>query len=264
MKIIVVDDEIASLSIFLSHVINKDNVDYKFFLDHPKKAVDYVKENAVDGAFLDINMPEIDGVSLARLLVANSPKIKIVFITGYTYDVPMLQKEFGSSLLGFAYKPYNSEILNRFIDQIYFQREKPQIRFRTFGSFDLFVNEQPLVFSSSKSKELLALLVAYNGSSLTMDDAIAHLWPEKNIDLAKRLYRDAVWRLRLVLKESGILFILDFKRALLMLHREGIECDYWLYLAERKGSYSGEFLKGYDWSLPYQSELDGLSGLSSF
>jgi hypothetical protein len=37
MKIIVVDDEIASLSIFLSHVIDYDGIDYKFFQDHPRE-----------------------------------------------------------------------------------------------------------------------------------------------------------------------------------------------------------------------------------
>lgn len=258
MKIIVVDDEIASLSIFLSHVINNDNIEYKFFLSHPKKAVDYVSENVVDGAFLDINMPEIDGVSLARLLLKANPEIRIVFITGYTYDVEALEKEFGPSLLGFAYKPYDSEILNRFIEKVYYHSTKPKIRFQTFGAFDLFVNDTPIRFTSSKSKELLALLVAYDGSSLTMDDAICHLWPEKDIDLAKRLYRDAVWRLRSVLKDCGILFLVDFKRALLFLHKEGAECDYWSYLHENSGNYDGEFLIGYDWSLDYQARLDCL------
>jgi two-component system LytT family response regulator len=258
MKIIVVDDEIASLSIFLSHVINNDNIEYKFFLSHPKKAVDYVSENVVDGAFLDINMPEIDGVSLARLLLKANPEIRIVFITGYTYDVEALEKEFGPSLLGFAYKPYDSEILNCFIEKVYYHSTKPKIRFQTFGAFDLFVNDTPIRFTSSKSKELLALLVAYDGSSLTMDDAICHLWPEKDIDLAKRLYRDAVWRLRSVLKDCGILFLVDFKRALLFLHKEGAECDYWSYLHENSGNYDGEFLIGYDWSLDYQARLDCL------
>lgn len=260
MKIIVVDDEIASLTVFLSHVINQDDIEYKFFLDHPKKAIDYVKSNQVDGAFLDINMPEIDGVDLAQELLNVNPAISIVFITGYSYDVEALQKRFGSSLLGFAYKPYDSELLNRFIDQVYNHSKKPVLRFRTFGAFDLFVNGRALRFSSSKSKELLALLVAYDGSSLTMDEAIAHLWPEKDIDLAKRLYRDAVWRLRSVLKEYGLSFLVDFKRAVLYLQKDGVICDYWSFLHEQEGVYQGQFLIGYDWSFDYQNHLDALAG----
>jgi len=258
MRIIVVDDEIASLSIFLSHVIDYDKIEYKFFQDHPDKAIDYVKETPVDAAFLDIQMPEMDGITLAREILRVSPKTSLVFITGYTYDVEALKKEFGSSLLGFAYKPYDSAILNRYIEQLHYRSARPVLRFKTFGAFDLFVNDKPLHFSSSKSKELLALLVAYEGSSLTMDDAIGHLWPEKNIDLAKRLYRDAVWRLRSALEDAGVSFLIDFKRAMLSLKTEGIECDYWAYLHEKKGAYDGEFLTGYDWSLPYQLRLDTL------
>jgi two-component system LytT family response regulator len=258
MKIIVVDDEIASLSLFLSHVINNDAIEYKFFKDHPKKAIDYVKENKVDGAFLDINMPEMDGIALGHELVKANPSIKIVFITGYAYDRQILMKDFGANLLGFAYKPYNGDDLNRFISAIFCNSTKPVLHFRTFGSFDLFVNERPLRFSSSKSKELLALLVAYDGSSVSMDEAICALWPEKNIDLAKRLYRDAVWRLRSVLKEAGLLFLVEFKRAVLVLHEEGCTSDYWNYLHEKKGIYDGKFLTGYDWSLDYQNQLDNL------
>lgn len=258
MKIIVVDDEIASLSIFLSHVISHDEIEYKFFQDHPDKAIEYAKENPVDAAFLDIQMPEMDGITLAEEILKVSPKTSLVFITGYAYDVEALRRKFGPSLLGFAYKPYDSAVLNRYIEQLHFHSARPALRFKTFGSFDLFVNDKPLRFTSSKSKELLALLVVYEGSSLTMDDAIGHLWPEKNIDLAKRLYRDAVWRLRSALKDAGLSFLVEFKRAILSLKTADISCDYWAYLHQHEGHYEGDFLTGYDWSLPYQSRLDSL------
>jgi len=258
VKIIVVDDEIASLSIFLSHVISHDEIEYKFFQDHPDKAIEYAKENPVDAAFLDIQMPEMDGITLAHEILKVSPKTSLIFITGYAHDVEALRREFGSSLLGFAYKPYDSAVLNRYIEQLHFHSLRPVLRFKTFGSFDLFVNGKALYFSSSKSKELLALLVVYEGSSLTMDDAIGHLWPEKNIDLAKRLYRDAVWRLRSALKDAGLSFLVDFKRAVLSLQTEEIECDYWDYINKNEGKYEGNFLTGYDWSLPYQIRLDSL------
>lgn len=256
MKIIVVDDEISSLSIFLSHVVNNNDIEYKFFMSHPKMAIDYVRLNAVDGAFLDINMPEIDGVSLAHALLKENPAIKIVFITGYAPDVEALQKDFGPALLGFAYKPYDSDLLNAFIQKIYYHSAKPKITIKTFGAFDIFVNDVPLRFSSTKSKELLALLVAKEGSSVTMDDAICNLWPDKDVDLAKRLYRDAVWRLRSALSNSGISFLVTFKRALLFIQTEGISCDYWDYTHHHHGHYAGEFMSGYDWSMEYQCQLD--------
>lgn len=256
MKIIVVDDEISSLSMFLAHLVNKTEIEYKFFQDHPSEALSYVKSTRVDGAFLDINMPEMNGLDLARSLVQVNPAIRIAFITGYSADVEAIEKEFGKNLLGFAYKPFDSSLINQYIQTLYFAAEKPLIEARLFGPFDLFVNQVPVRFSSSKSKELLALLCTYRGSSLTMDDAIGHLWPDKDIDLAKKLYRDAIWRLRKALKEQGIAFLVEFSRGAAALHVEVLSCDYWDYLNGHKELYLGQFLSGYDWSLEYQYQLD--------
>lgn len=49
MKIIVVDDEIASLSTFLTHLIDKAEVEYQFFQNDPKAAIAYASLNHVDG-----------------------------------------------------------------------------------------------------------------------------------------------------------------------------------------------------------------------
>ena len=94
------------------------------------------------------------------------------------------------------------------------------------GANSNLLNGKPIEFKSTKSKELLALLVAYNGSTLTMGDAIAHLWPDKDVELAKKLYRDAVWRLRKTLKDSGIGDIVEFQKAKTYIKKEGIKCDY--------------------------------------
>jgi two-component system LytT family response regulator len=258
MKIIVVDDEIALLSTFLTHLIDKAEVEYQFFQNDPKAAIAYASLNHVDGAFLDINMPEMNGVDLAKELIKKVPTIKIVFITGYTYDAKEIQTSLGDNLLGFGYKPFDSTLIDHFLEAIAFQSKRPTLSVKTFGPFDLFVNGTPVRFSSSKSKELLALLVVYHGSQLTMDDCIGHLWPEKDLDLAKLLYRDAIWRLRKSLKEAGLLFLVNFARGSSSLCPNYLQCDYWNYLRKKDGSYHGSFLPGYDWSLEYQNELDTL------
>lgn len=256
MNVVVVDDEASALATFLVNVVDDTRINYKFFKKDPREALSYARNNPVDAAFLDILMPLMNGVDLAEEFLKIVPSIKIVFITGYATDEAVIQKRLGKSLLGFAYKPFDYEILNRYIQILYSQTAKPDVFFRCFGPFDLFLNAHALDFYSGKSKELLALLVAYRGSELTMDDAISHLWPEKNIDLAKRLYRDAVWRLRKLLGENGLLYLVSFARAKLALHPEFAHADYWDYLAGEKKGYQGVFMVNYDWSLDYQNELD--------
>jgi len=256
MTIVVVDDEVSALTTFLVNVVNETRLDYKFFQENPKECLSYCEKNEVVAAFLDINMPVMNGIDLAEALIRLNPAIKIVFITGYAFDVEAIQKRLGDHLLGFAYKPFDSDVLNRYIDLIYTASFKPKIAFHCFGHFDLFLNGRPLDFYSSKSKELLALLVVYQGANVSMDDAICHLWPDKSVDLAKRLYRDAVWKLRKLLSENGLLFLVNFRRAQLALVPEYAECDYWDYLAKKNNDYHGEFLLNYDWSFDYQNRLD--------
>lgn len=85
MNIIVVDDEVASLGAFLYNVVNENELNYKMFQSNPQKCLNYVKNNPVSAAFLDINMPEINGVELAEKLVELEPK-KIIFISGYSHN----------------------------------------------------------------------------------------------------------------------------------------------------------------------------------
>ncbi|MDE7263587.1 MAG: response regulator [Anaeroplasmataceae bacterium] len=256
MKIIVVDDEIIALSDFLVEVVNDIKIEYKFFLDNPLDTIEYVKSHDVSGAFLDINMPKINGVELARKLAFVAPKLKIVFITAYTHDEKAIKEMLGMNLLGFCYKPFLAYDVNCYIEQMYASKRDNEIKAVTFGTFDVFVHRNVVKFSSFKSKELLALLITYNGKSLTMSDAICHLWPDKPLDLAKSLYRDAVWRLRKTLKDYHIEQIVEFRRALLILNKKDIECDYWNYLEKRDSSYFGQFLTSYDWSIEYQRILD--------
>lgn len=256
MKIIAVDDEMESLSNFLVKIINDKRIEYKFFLDNPLDSIEFTRTNIVDAAFLDIKMPTINGVDLAEKLIKINQKIKIVFITGFTYDEKEIKERLQDNLLGFCYKPFDSEKLNYFINKIA-SDGKREIYIKAFGPFDVFLNGKPIDFKSSKAKELLALLVAYNGSTLTMNEAICNIWPDKDVDLAKKLYRDAVWRLRKALKENDLGDLIDFGKAKTFIRKENIKCDYWDYLNGSNMTISGiDFMNNYDWSTQFLASLD--------
>ena len=256
MKIIAVDDEMEALSNFLLQIINDNQIEYKFFLENPLDAIGYCEENAVDAAFLDIHMPIINGVDLAEKLIRINPNIKIIFITGFTYDEEEIQKRLGDNLLGFCYKPFDSDKLNFYVSSIA-AKENRDIFLKCQGPFDLFVNGRTVGFKSSKAKELLALLTAYHGSTLTMSDAIYHLWPEKELDLAKKLYRDAVWRLRKTLKDNGVGEIVEFGKAKLFLRNTGVHSDYWDCIDGMNNAFdSSAFMTNYDWANEFIPQLN--------
>lgn len=257
MKIIVVDDEIKSLHVFLDHVVSNTNFEYQFFKDDHNQILTYVKNNEIDGAFLDIKMDNIYGPDLAKELIKIKPEIKIIFITGLNYSYSTLPDDLKKNVIGIIYKPIKEVELSKYLLKM--ANEKPVLKVRMFGHFDCFMNNELVRFSSNKSKELFALLLTLNGKSLTMEHAITNLWPDKDVDKAKILYRDAIWRLRQTLHEIGFECV-DFSRALVTLNKkkDSIECDYWDLLKGKDVFYNYEFCIPYEWSINYESEINYL------
>lgn len=257
MKIVIIDDEMYALQSFLSEVIDCD-VECRFFKDDEKAVLDYLSRNSVDAVFSDVSMPRVDGIELAEKIVSLTESIPIVFITGMNVTMEDLPEKVRARTLGFLYKPYNTHRLLEYLNVI--RRRKPHLEVRTFGSFDCFADGKLVMFSSAKSKELFALLIVYNGNSLTMSDAITHLWQDNDVEKAKILYRNAVFRLRKTLSEVGVECV-GFGRAVLTLDKTNISCDFWDFLRTGGDAYRGEFLKSYDWSIEYLPLLDKLADL---
>lgn len=255
MKIVVIDDEIYALQSFLNEIITYD-VEYKFFKDDENAILDYVAKNNVDAVFSDIGMPSINGLVLAEKLIDLQADIAIVFITGMPITVADLNKKVQANTLGFLYKPYNANTLMEFLNII--KKRTPTLSVKMFDSFDCFADGKLVMFSSAKSKELFALLITYNGNSLAMTDAISMLWADSELEKAKILYRNAVFRLRKTLDDLGVDCV-GFGRAMLTLDKTHITCDYWDYLQTGNGAYRGEFCKNYDWSVEYLPELDRIA-----
>lgn len=256
LRIIVVDDQIDALKRFLEGIIDEEKVDYHFFHGGFAGIISYARRIDFDAAFLDINMPEGSGIDLAKKLIAIKKDIKIAFVTGLDIDPETLPSEVKERTVGFLFKPYSESSLARIISSL--KGMKRKLKAKMFGNFDCFIDGRRISFSSSKSKELLALLLSYEGKSLSMNDAISKLWPDHDIEKAKILYRDAVWRLRKTLQEAGVECV-NFLRAQLEPVISLIECDYWDFLKGEDAPYRGEFCLSYEWAmdcLPYLDHLD--------
>ena len=253
MRVIVVDDELHALHDFFSAVIGEERIEYRFFRDDEKAILRYASENEIDGAFLDINMGETNGFELAKKLLAIKPDIKIAYITGLMIEEKDIPSALVPSTVSLIHKPYRREDLTEALSK--FGNATPLLHATMLGQFDCFYNGKLLVFSSSKSKELFALLLANNGRSLTMDAVIAALYPEKEHDKAKILYRDAVWRLRKTLEDAHCECVI-FQRALLLLNKTMVTSDYYDLLEGKHVYYDGSFLPEYGWSLRFKQELD--------
>jgi DNA-binding NarL/FixJ family response regulator len=83
IKIILADDHQMILD-GLSEVL-KNHQDLELIGQFPngKKVIEFVKSNDVDVAIMDINMPEMDGISCAKILKQEYPNVKVIMLTMY-------------------------------------------------------------------------------------------------------------------------------------------------------------------------------------
>jgi hypothetical protein len=128
----------------------------------------------------------------------------------------------------------------------------PRIFARTFGHFDLFVNDVPVVFSSDKEKELMALLIDRNGGTLSTTEAIGYLWENEIADdrMSAR-YRKLAMGLKKTLTNYKIDHILINRNGVRSIDVSAITCDYYELLAgnaKYQKTFHNSYMTDYSWS----------------
>lgn len=83
MRAIIVDDELPSRQELEYFIKTFSNIKIMNQFDDGVSVLKYVQNNPIDVIFLDINMPNLDGMNLAKILHEINPDIKVIFITAY-------------------------------------------------------------------------------------------------------------------------------------------------------------------------------------
>ena len=83
LKVLCVDDEKLMLQYLVSLCEKTADIDEIHGFDRAQKALSWVKDHPCDLALLDINLPDMDGITLARQIQELHPETDIVFVTGY-------------------------------------------------------------------------------------------------------------------------------------------------------------------------------------
>ena len=246
MIAIAVDDEILMLGALVKAIKASPDITDVTQFSSCEDALEFVKENLVDIAFLDINMRGMGGLALAQNIISLCPDCKIVFCTGYEeYAV----SAFKLHVSGYLLKPVSAEDVQGEIDNIkgVRQKEKP-LTVKCFGNFEVYAKGKKLTFKRSKTKELFAFLIDRNGAGVTVGEIGVALWEndeaQKNQNYIHQLFRD----LRQTLDAVGIGEIFERNNYLYSIKPEKIDCDYFDYLKNGKPDFLGEYMSQYSWA----------------
>lgn len=247
MKAIAVDDEPLMLYALTKAVKASPDITSVAEFGSCSDTVEWVRNNSVDVAFLDINMRGMGGLVLAQKIMEMQPDCKIVFCTGHEqYAVSAIKLR----VSGYLMKPISVEDVQEEINYIkgIKAKEKP-LMVRCFGNFEAYAHGEKLTFKRTKTKELLAFLVDRRGSGVTGREIVARLWAdnsdeEKNHNYLRQLFLD----LRQSLEAVGAGEVLEQINYSYSLVTSKIDCDYYSYLKTGRPKFQGEYMTQYSWA----------------
>lgn len=260
MRVICVDDEQPALDTFKSKAKGFPQIESLNLFSDGEEALKYAEKNKIDTAFLDIEMPDMSGIELARQLKKTDCNIRIFFMTAY--DQYALDA-FGVKALGYIMKPYTKAEIKEALETaaLMHSRPKNRVKIQTIPEFIMWVDGRRLSLSGKK-QELLALLVDRGEAGLTTGEAIACLWQERCADdKTQTLYRVTFYQLMDELKKNGIEDIICSDEKSKYLVKDMVECDLYNILdgdAEALKKYGGYYLKEYSWSETRNGQLSSM------
>lgn len=249
MKILLVDDEKLQL-IRLLNTVKKVLPDSEILsYTNPVLAFKENENNLIDIAFLDIEMPEINGIQLAKKLKKINPKINVIFVTAYDNYALDAYKLHAS---GYVTKPVNEKKVKDELEGLRYDVElKPskKLQVKCFGNFEVFYNGVPLKFARSKSKELFAYLIDREGAAINVNELNAVLWED---DDHKSYLRNLVSDITATLKSVGLddVFIKRHNECFIDISK--VDCDAYEYKNNNPDAiraYRGEYMMQYSWPI---------------
>lgn len=249
MRAIIVDDEVIMLKSFMRLSSGISGLDIIGQFEYPEDALEYAKTNRIDLAILDVSMPGMNGIELAKKLREMYPEILIVFISAFDEYVR------DSNAIGGDYyivKPYKRETIEMMMQKMLLlsQRLNKELYIRMFGRFTVLKNGRP-IHLSGKAKEILALVASRCGKEISNEEIYSTIWEGRECsNYHMKVYYNALKRLKDALKEEQIPDLLISTARGQIINTSLFDCDYYAWQDGSMGErdrFEGEFLPEYSW-----------------
>ena len=252
MNILAVDDEYFALELMKQALEEVAGGATVYLCRDVRSALQVATDHKIDVAFLDIHMPEMNGVELARQLKLLNPKVNIVFATGFS---EYMKEGIDLRMSGYVLKPVTPVAVRTELENlrhpIEWSNEK-RIKILTFGNFDVFIDGAPLKFERKQAKEILAYLVDKRGTSATYPELAAMLWEDEEYDRTKQ--KNLQVYIASLVKSLHAVEVKDLilkNRQGILLNTRIVDCDYYRFLegdVRAINSFTGQYMSAYSWA----------------
>jgi len=214
-KILLAEDD-SNLGSLLRNYLDAKNYETTLFVSG-RVALESFSAGIYDLCILDIMMPEMDGLALAKAVRKLDPVIPIIFLTAKNQEDDIIEG-FKTGADDYITKPFNMEELLYRIEAILRRTTGPvtekEEEFSHIGEYLLDSKRQLLTFRdqqislTTKESELLELLYRHRNEILERNYALKSIWIDDNYFNARSM--DVyITRLRKYLKKDPAVRILN-------------------------------------------------------
>ncbi len=184
MKILYIEDE-ESLRKVVKRYLEKRN----FIVDlaeDGKEALSKIRINSYDCLLLDLNLPEIDGISLSKKLKEEGSDIPTIMVTARSQVYNKIEG-FGVGADDYITKPFDlSELLAR-VRAVVKRSSNNKEQILKFGNYEIYperniifdVNTKEEIMLSNKETGVLEYLLRNKGRIVSAEELMEHVWYEE-------------------------------------------------------------------------------------
>ncbi|SDZ08560.1 Two-component response regulator, SAPR family, consists of REC, wHTH and BTAD domains [Evansella caseinilytica] len=211
MRVILVDDEPLALAYLEKLLAEIGELSIVGSYTNAYQATQSVILNRPDLVFLDIQLPETNGIELAEYFQSILPQVKIVFVTAFDeYAV----KAFELNAVDYIMKPVQRKRLNETIRRVAHNEQaavpaSPQhaIRIGCFQTLHFYryhheTSEKESIdvyWRTAKARELFSYLIQHRDQYVRKDILIDLFWPESDVQKGYAQLYAAVYQIRKML-----------------------------------------------------------------
>jgi len=183
-KLVLVEDD-ATLGFLMKEYLSSKAFDV-FWLQNGKEALQFLEQNSVDLAIIDVMMPEMDGFTLAKKIYELHLNIPFVFLTARSMKIDAI-KGLQLGAIDYIRKPIDEEELVLKLQNILaLQPKKEDLQFNiiTVGKYQFSHKNQELLFESTTKKltkrenDLLEMLLEKRNQIVSHTEILVKLWGE--------------------------------------------------------------------------------------
>ncbi|MCD9020823.1 response regulator [Cohnella silvisoli] len=218
MKVIVIDDENLALESMV-RMLQRFDVEVAGTFQDPREALKHHESLGAEVAFMDIEMPEMNGLELASRLQSVNPELHIVFVTAYEqYAI----EAFEMAAVDYLLKPIQLKRLDITLKRLQAMRpgsgresrEQSVTKLRLFHHMS-FLDSQggslEIPWRTTKAKELFAYMIHLGDRTPNKDELLDRIWPDVHIEKAVTLLHTTIYQIRQTLKNACIPLRIEYK-----------------------------------------------------